>query len=281
MNEPLAIPGYHCMSRRTKSQIPPSGLDKGTWDYIREPAIAEGYDAGLANDPLTFQDQELVARVLREIHCTADTVVADFGCGTGRSVLPLLPLACQILALDLSTPMLEQLLSKLATRTDSERRQLIAIQANLLELDCLASQSVDLGLCLYSTYGMLRGKLNRAKFLKHVVRILKPQGRLVLHAHHLWWQLNFPGGLRWLVGNRLRSLFDSQLEFGDRFADQRTIRQLPIHSFRWNELLSEVRASGLELVETVPLIDSGGYRTWLVRLCQIQAQGWTLVLRKP
>ena len=269
------------MSRRTRSQIPPSGLDKGTWDYIREPAIAENYDAGLANDPLTAQDQELVVRLLRQISSTSGTVVADFGCGTGRSVLPVLPLGCQVLALDLSLPMLEQLQSKLATRPETEQRQLLAIQANLLELDCLASESVDLGLCLYSTYGMLRGSQNRSRFLKQVVRILKPNGRLLLHAHHLWWQLNFPGGLRWLVGNRFRSLFDSQLEFGDRFADQRTIRQLPIHSFRWNELLNEVHASGLRLDETIPLIDSGGYRSWLVRLGRIQAQGWTLVLRKP
>lgn len=268
------------MSRRTKSLIPPSGLDKGTWDYIREPAIAEGYDAGLANDPLTAQDQELVARLMSEIRCGNETVVADFGCGTGRSVLPLLPLGCRVLALDLSVPMLQQLQSKLAARTDAEQQQLIAVQANLLELDCLANQSVDLGLCLYSTFGMLRGKQNRAQFLKHVIRILKPEGRLVLHAHNLWWQLNFPGGLRWLFGNRLRSLFNSKLEFGDRFADQRTIRQLPIHSFRWKELLDEVRGSGLELVETVPLIDPGGYRSWLVRLCRIQAQGWTLVFRK-
>ncbi|MFM7115733.1 MAG: class I SAM-dependent methyltransferase [Planctomycetota bacterium] len=269
------------MSKRTKSQIPPSGLDKGTWDYIREPAIAEGYDAGLANDPLTAQDQALVARLLSEAHCTNETVVADFGCGTGRSLLPLLPLGCQVLALDLSIPMLEQLQSKLSARADAERKQLLAVQANLLELDCLASQSVDLGLCLYSTFGMLRGRQNRAQFLNHVVRILKPEGRLVLHAHNLWWQLNFPGGLRWLAGNRLRSLFDSKLEFGDRFADQRNIRQLPIHSFRWRELLGEVRSSGLELVATEPLFDPGGYRAGLVRICRIQAQGWTLVLRKP
>ena len=269
------------MSRRTKSQIPPSGLDKGTWDYIREPAIAKGYDAGLANDPLTAQDQELVASLLHEIRCSHETVVADFGCGTGRSVLPLLPLGCQVLALDLSIPMLQQLEGKLAARPEAEQRQLLAVQANLLELDCLASESVDLGLCLYSTYGMLRGRRNRARFLKQVVRILKPEGRLVLHAHNLWWQLNFPGGLRWLIGNLFRSLLDSKLEFGDRFADQRTIRQLPIHSFRRQELLGEVRTTGLELASTVPLIDPGGYRSWLVRLCRIQAQGWTLVLRKP
>jgi SAM-dependent methyltransferase len=176
--------------------------------------------------------------------------------------------------------MLEQLQAKLATRPEIESRQVLSLQANLLQLDCLANQSVDLGLCLYSTYGMLRGKVNRARFLEHVVRVLKPRGRLVLHAHHLWWQLNFPGGLRWLVGNRLRSLFKSQLEFGDRFADQRTIRQLPIHSFTLAELLQEVQTAGFRLESTVPLIDGGGHRSWPVRLCRIKAQGWTLVLRK-
>lgn len=268
------------MSRRTRSQIPPSGLDKGTWDYIREPAIAEGYDASLSNDPLTAQDQQLVARLLKDPPSSAECVIADFGCGTGRSVLPILPLGYQVLALDLSIPMLEHLQAKLAERPEAEQQRLLAVQANLLELDCLATQSVDLGLCLYSTYGMLRGKRNRLRFLQHVNRILKPQGRLVLHAHHLWWQLNFPGGLRWLVGNRIRSLLDSELEFGDRFADQRTIRQLPIHSFTRKELRQEVQSAGLKLESTIPLIDAGGYRSWPVRLCRIRAQGWTLVLRK-
>lgn len=268
------------MSRRTRSQIPPSGLDKGTWDYIREPAIAAGYDAGLRDDPLTSQDQQLVAELLEKFSSPERLVVADFGCGTGRSVLPLLPLGCRILAIDLSLPMLEQLQIKLVNHPSPDRERILCVQANLLKLECFTSNSIDLGLCLYSTFGMLRGKTIRAKFLEHVVRMLKPGGRLVFHAHNLWWQLNFPGGLRWLLQNRIQSLFDRRLEFGDRFADQRTIRQLPIHSFTLGGLLEELQRSGLDIESIHPYLDPGGTRRWLVRACRINSQGWTLIARK-
>ncbi len=268
------------MSRRSTSQIPPSGIDKGTWDYIREPAIAAGYDAGLAGDPLTALDHALVSGWLANWPGPCPPVVADFGCGTGRSVLPLLPTGCHVLAIDLSQPMLQQLQQKLGSCPPDEQKNLLAVQANLLELEGISSASVDLGLCLYSTYGMLRGRATRQQFLQQVQRILKPNATLIVHGHHLWWQLNFPGGLRWLSLNRLRSWIDPDLEFGDRFADQRTIRQLPIHSFTFGSLKRELLTAGFELVSVHPVLDPGGYRTRLVRLLRIRTQGWTLILRK-
>lgn len=269
------------MTRRTRSHIPPSGIDKGTWDYIREPAIAAGYDAALVDDPLTVQDAELVARLFEDRTDPGPPVVADFGCGTGRSLLPLLERDCSVLAIDLSQPMLGQLCGKVRDLPAVQSAQLLILQANLLELAGLRSQSCDLGLCLYSTFGMIRGRENRARFLQHAIRILKPGGRLLLHGHNLWWQLNFPGGLNWLVRNRLQSLLQRQLEFGDRFADQRAIRQLPIHSFTLPALRRELTAAGFELEQVHPLADPGGYRSWLVRLGRIRTQGWTLLLRKP
>lgn len=266
---------------RARSHIPPSGIDKGTWDYIREPAIAAGYDAGLAGDPLTTQDAGLVADLLEHWESPDPPVVADFGCGTGRSILPLLERHCAVLAVDLSQPMLGQLCGKVSDLPALKTAQLLILQANLLELTGLRSQSCDLGLCLYSTFGMVRGRENRAKFLQHAFRILKPGARLLLHGHNLWWQLNFPGGLHWLVRNRFQSLFQRQLEFGDRFADQRTILQLPIHSFTLPALRRELTAAGFELEQIHPLADPGGYRSWLVRLGRIRTQGWTLLLRKP
>jgi SAM-dependent methyltransferase len=269
------------VTRRTRSHIPPSGLDKGTWDYIREPAIAAQYDAGLVGDLLTKQDATIVENLLANWPDSGPPVVADFGCGTGRSILPALERGCTALAIDLSEPMLSQVRSKATGLPGALSQQLLVLQANLLELHGVRSDSVDFALCLYSTFGMIRGRANRAKFLQHAVRILKPGGLFLLHGHNLWWQLNFPGGWRWLVGNRLQSWLKPGLEFGDRFADQRTIRQLPIHSFTLAALRHELNSAGFELEQIHPLEDPGGYRSWLVRLVRIRTQGWTLVLRSP
>lgn len=269
------------VTRRSRSSIPPAGLDPGTWDYIREPAIAAEYDARLVDDPLTRQDTAIVAGLLRSWPESSPPLVADFGCGTGRSIPPLLAQGCSVLAIDLSQPMLTQLSGKLQDYPPASRSRLCLLQANLLELDCVRSETVALGLCLYSTFGMLRGRAQRARFLGHAFRILQPGGRLVLHGHNLWWQLNFPGGFRWLLTNWLQSLFDRQLEFGDRFADQPTIRQLPIHSFTLHGLQRELLSAGFLLEHVHPLEDEGGYRSWLVRLGRIRSQGWTLVVRKP
>lgn len=276
----LIEPGIS-VTRRTRSLIPPSGIDKGTWDYIREPAIAAGYDAGLVGDPLTSQDAAIVAGLLASWKQTSPPVVADFGCGTGRSIFPLLERGCSVLAIDLSQPMLNQLCGKLGKLPADWSGKLLVVQANLLELSGLQSERCDFGLCLYSTFGMIRGRENRARFLREAVRILKPGGRLLLHGHNLWWQLNFPGGLSWLLRNRLQSLWQTKLEFGDRFADQRTIRQLPIRSFTFSSLRRELVAAGFELEQVHPLEDSGGHRSLLVRLGRIRTQGWTLLLRKP
>ena len=88
---------------------------------------------------------------------------------------------------------------------------------------------------MFSTLGMITGSSNRASFLKHVRRVLKPGGLFIVHAHNVWFQLRSPGGIKWALGNFWSKLFKGS-EFGDRTADYRGLRELFIHSFRKNEL---------------------------------------------
>lgn len=226
----------------------PRGVSKGNWDYVRANQIAEQYDRFLNDDPLTKVDWQIIDRYLKPVDANARDnlsgdqgvapLVADLGCGTGRTLLPLLKRGYRGLAIDLSMPMLNQF----ATKSGSENAeallqtgQLTLLNANLCELDGLKDNSIDHAICMFSTLGMITGSSNRASFLKHVRRVLKPGGLFIVHAHNVWFQLRSPGGIKWALGNFWSKLFKGS-EFGDRTADYRGLRELFIHSFRKNEL---------------------------------------------
>lgn len=234
-------------SRNSGWQIP-RGVSKGNWDYVRAKTIAEDYDRFLTNDPLTKVDRQIIDRYLPPVNENAhdslkDTglkapVVADLGCGTGRTLLPLLQRGYRGLAVDLSMPMLNQLVKK--NDSDSlasslQTGQLTLLNANLCDLDGLKDNSIDHAVCMFSTLGMIAGSSNRASFLSHVRRILKPDGLFILHAHNVWFQLRSPGGIKWVLSSAWSGIRKGS-EFGDRTADYRGLRNFFIHSFRKNEL---------------------------------------------
>ena len=234
----------------------PRGVSKGNWDYVRANQIAEEYDQFLDDDPLTKVDRQIIDRYLgpvkensRDIPSADQSgeapqapLVADLGCGTGRTLVPLLQRGYRGVAIDLSMPMLNQLGKKYDWRKSAENLeestqpgQLTLLNANLCELDGLKDNSIDHAICMFSTLGMIAGSSNRASFLKHVRRILKPGGLFILHAHNVWFQLRSPGGIKWALGNAWSRICGGS-EFGDRTADYRGLRKLFIHSFRKNEL---------------------------------------------
>ena len=234
-------------SRGSRWQIP-RGVAKGNWDYVRANQIATQYDEFLAGDPLTKVDWQIIDRYLPPLETgenlqSGDSqsqapLVADFGCGTGRTLAPLLQRGYRGLAVDLSIPMLAQFAKKTdfeALGTSLQSGQLTLVNANLCELDGLKDDSVDHSICMFSTLGMIAGSGNRASFLAHARRILKPGGLFILHAHNVWFQLGSRGGIKWALGSAWSQL-RGDCEFGDRLADYRGLRNLYIHSFRRNEL---------------------------------------------
>src|SRR5688572_7988578 len=128
-------------------QLPP-GVSRGLWDYLHDAAVARSYDDQLANTPLLSYDRDFVIE-----HCRPPGRLIDLGCGTGRLAISLAQQGYQVLAVDLSAPMLGLVGDKArAAGVHVER-----LQANLVELDCLADGSFDYAACLFSTLGMIAG----------------------------------------------------------------------------------------------------------------------------
>lgn len=247
----------------------PDGVTTGNWDYVRSGGIAGQYDAYLKNDPLTQADGKILHRYLPAMASntpnpqTTRPLVCDFGCGNGRSLLPIVQRGYDGLGIDLSAPMLQTFLEKKGaierqpresqsgdqtqaqSQTQStEAGNLYLCQANLVHLDGIEDHSIDVGLCLFSTLGMVHQRSNRRQFLRHVRRILKPGGKFIVHAHNVLFQIRAPGGMSWFaqsVWGHLRG----NLELGDREADYRGIKNLFIHSYRRRELAADLRSAGL------------------------------------
>jgi len=259
-------------AERAQWQLPP-GVPPGVWQYVRSPEIAQQYDGYFADNRLFEFDQQVLARYLRR-----PGLVVDLGVGTGRALLPLACRGFRTLGVDLSRPMLDVL---------GEKAQVAGVrvwrlQANLVELGCLRDQTADYVLCLFSTLGMIQGAANRRQVLRHVARILKPGGLLILHAHNVWYNLFDAAGRAWLVRHLWQCWGRRSMELGDKFFHYRGIPRMFVHAFTRGELRRTLRAAGLQLVELIGL-DARRQRPlrrqWL--LGGVRPNGWMAVCRRP
>ncbi len=269
----------------------PAGVTKSNWEYAQAKHIATGYDDFLQGDPLTAIDRRILTRYFPDVRdggpesgCHRGPIVADFGCGNGRTLDPLLRRGYRGVGVDLSIPMLTAFAEKgsdlVAVRPGaSNQGGLLLLQANLVELDGIGDQTIDHGISLFSTLGMIQGARHRAEFLKHVRRLIKPGGMFILHAHNAWFQIRHPGGIRWAFWSALSHL-RGKAEFGDRTANYRSISQMFIHSFRRRELAGALRAAGFSETKWFGILP--GVDSELERLpmgSSVRLVGWIVVCR--
>jgi ubiquinone/menaquinone biosynthesis C-methylase UbiE len=263
---------------RPQWQIPP-GLTPGNFDYVSSSSIASDYDEFLHGNRLHAID----GQVLDRYHPALDVsppqakVVADFGCGNGRSLLPLLKKGYTGIGIDLSRPMLDACLAKAKKATLSQRLNLFA--CNLVELDAFDSESIDAAVCMFSTLGMIHGRKHRQTFLGHVRRMLKPRGRFVLHAHNAVFQVRQAGGLFWAAKSLWRSWRGRQ-EFGDRTATYRGVNNMFIHSFRRKELTRDLKLAGFTVDRWIgipPVEGKFDLDAPLPALSDFRLVGWTVI----
>src|SRR5262245_5334298 len=80
----------------------PPGVSRGLGDYLHDPGVARGYDAGLAGSALFRADEAFVAR-----HCPPGGRLIDLGCGTGRLLVAFAGRGHRVLGVDLSAEMLK------------------------------------------------------------------------------------------------------------------------------------------------------------------------------
>jgi SAM-dependent methyltransferase len=258
-------------SSRPQWQLP-RGVPRGVWDYTHTESIATEYDDYFARNQLFDLDEQIIAR-----HFTQPGLVADFGCGTGRALIPLARRGFRTLGIDLSTPMLRVVKEK----AELDGLDVMRLRANLVELECVRDRVVDYGICLFSTLGMIRGRENRRRVLEHIQRMLKPGGLFVLHVHNYWFNLFDRLGRRWIAQNLIDSALHREVERGDKFFDYRRVPKMFLHTFSRRELLGELRRARFRMRELTPLNLTRTRRlphSWLFG--SLRANGWVVVVEK-
>jgi SAM-dependent methyltransferase len=266
-------------------QLPP-GINRGLWDYLHDEQLARGYDASLAGSPLFAIDQEFVQKF-----CPQPGRLLDLGCGTGRVLVPLARRGYWVLGVDLSSEMLAVARDKAA----AENVIIHLLQANLTELDCLASATFDYAACLFSTLGMVMGRPHRQRAVEHVFRLLRPGGRFILHVHNRWFNFWDRPGRAWLLRNGLGSLLRACVssltlrvgvgkgETGDRvMPPHQGIAGLTLHHFTRREVIRLLTRAGFRILEVQPLglrPDGRLPLPWLFGW--LRAYGYLLVAERP
>jgi SAM-dependent methyltransferase len=227
----------------------PTGVSRGTWDYVQSPHIARDYDQYFATHPLMKLDLEFLEPFLPTIDTQHTApVVADLGCGTGRVSRALSPRGYRMINIDLSEHMLGQL-----SQQSLHPAQQLNLRANLAEMNCLSPQVLDMAVCLFSSLGMIRGHQHRLRCLQSLKESLKPGAPFILHAHNRYHSLWDPTGPAWLVRTRWKSLVDKNWEFGDRVYAYRGLPSMFLHIFSRGELRMLLSAAGFEKVAFHPI----------------------------
>jgi SAM-dependent methyltransferase len=243
----------------------PEGVDAPLWQYTHTPRLAAEEDAYFADHPLFRVD----ARALDE-RFVAPGRLADLGCGAGRHAIHFACRGFRVAAVDLARPMLEVVGSK----AHDAGVRLLRVEANLCRLSCFPDQVFDYALSMFSTLGMIRGRAARGRALAEAARILRPGGRIALHAHNFWLNLRDPQGRTWLLKQAWRAVF-ARDHLGERRMTYRGIPGMRVHLYRWGELRRELRDAGLRIDEVLP-IDQVSFETirapWLAH--GLRAGGW-------
>lgn len=255
----------------------PPGVPRGAWDYAQLRSVADDYDDYHALNPLFEFEEQVLAEEFGNPPATAEGVIADFGCGSGRALIPLVRQGWRGLAVDLSDAMLDVVREK----AEIEDLTIECVQANLVELtpDVAPDAAADHAMCLFSTLGMIRGRENRVAALQNMRRILKPGGRLVLHVHNFWFNLRDPGGPWWALSSLAKgALGKSGYEVGDKTYPYRGVPNFFLHVYRENELRRELRDAGLRVQRWIPLDVARRHELGAKWFCpSLRANGWVVV----
>jgi SAM-dependent methyltransferase len=251
------------------------GVAPGTWDYVHQREIADHYDDFVADTPLCHLDETLILELFGDLPSQR---VIDLGCGSGRIALILLQAGHSVLGVDLSQRMLQRLREKAEPYVRSGN--LWTVRANLVQLDCLAPNIVDHGVCLFSTFGMIQGRHHRRRVLSHAHRVIREGGTLLLHVHHRYAALYEPGGWRALLRSRIRSFVKRWEEFGDATYPYRGLGEMFLHRFSYREVRRDLLDSGWSIESVDSISIDGAIRTKATWTNRLRAGGFFLNAKK-
>jgi SAM-dependent methyltransferase len=221
----------------------PLGVNAALWEYAHTDWLAESEDGVFLDHPLCREDVRQVSG-----RFTEPGPLVDLGCGVGRMSLHFARRGFPVVAVELSHAMLR----KLGESARAENLRIGRVEANLCHLGCLASGSFAYGLSMFSTLGMIRGRDARRRALAEAARVLRPGGRLALHAHNFWLNLWLPQGRSWLLSQAGLALL-GRPGVGDRRMTYRGIPRMEVHLYRWRELRRDLAGAGFRIEEIVPI----------------------------
>jgi SAM-dependent methyltransferase len=223
-------------------QLPP-GVDRGLWDYLHASDMVAGYDEQMRTSPLAAADVAFCEKAF-----PTPGKLVDLGCGTGRLCLHFAAKGYECVGVDLS----EEMLAK--AREAASGFAIEFLRANLVDPSLLEGERFDYAACLFSTLGMVRGAENRAKVIANALRLLKPGGRFVLHAHNRFFR-----GLGWkrVFGQRVKTLL-GRADAGDITMPQAYAgAPLTLHHFTRGEVIGMLEDAGFVVKEVLAIGDDG------------------------
>ena len=251
----------------------PAGVDAPLWRYAHSARLADEEDAYFSDHPLFRADTRAIDGRFVE-----PGPLVDLGCGAGRHAVRMAARGFPVTAVDLS----EAMLATVRVKAERAGVPVACVQANLCRLGCFPNRTFAYALSMFSTLGMIRGASERRLAVAEAYRVLRPGGRLALHAHNAWLNLRDRQGRRWLLGEAARGLFGNASEKGDRRMTYRGVSGMAVHLFTWRELAGDLRAAGFRIDEVLP-IDAVHARPiarpWLFR--DLRAGGWLVFARRP
>ncbi len=259
----------------------PPGVAAGTWDYVHQGSIADRYDDFVADVAMADVERKVLSECFPVLEKVGSQSIIDLGCGTGRTAIPLSRRGYDVLAVDLSQPMLVQLASKIkAMSADGsnpssgqagdrvpENGTICPLRANLVQLDALTDDRVDHAVCLFSTLGMIAGREHRRQMLRHVHRTVRPGGTFLLHVHHRWAALREPGGMAGTIVSLAKSWRESKHEFGDSTYAYRGLERMFMHRFSRRELMADLLATRWQVKRCLRLSIDGKRLTGRLPIC--------------
>lgn len=249
----------------------PVGVNPALWEYAHTPRLAHEEDEYFDASPLFVADAEAL-----DARFTTPGRLVDLGCGAGRHAIQFARRGFPVVAVDLAPEMLRVV----GAKADRLGLAVGRVRANLCRLECFPDGSFDYALSMFSTLGMVRGADARRRALAEVHRILRPGGRLALHAHNLWLNLGDPQGRRWLVG-QIGKILRGDRDAGDRKMTYRGVPGMEVHLYRWGELRRDLTGVGFRIDERIA-IDTIHARPIAAPsvLPGVRAGGWLLFLSR-
>lgn len=250
----------------------PEGVNAPLWEYAHSDWLAESEDSYFLDHPMFREDARWVLNRFRE-----PAPLIDLGSGVGRLAVAFARRGFPVAAVDLSHAMLLKAREKAATQGGT----VACVTANLTRLGCFPDATFTYALSMFSTLGMIRTPATRRRALAEAARLLRPGGRLALHAHNLWLNLATSQGRAWLT-RQVVPWVRRDPSLGDRRMTYRGIPNMEVHLYRWPELRRDLSDAGFRIDE-VQAIDTVTAqpiaRPWLAR--DLRAGGWFVLAARP